>query len=183
MIRQDLIFLAVHLQTWTEPQSRRDLRNELKIFITVQLNQFLFDRYPCNQATDCASNGYPGMPAGRIDPVCRAEYRSFGREQPEGVRRECRTLPEGQEAPSGNPRQRRIKAAPGSPFLRILSFGDAKESMNAGFHRGCLANKGSVPFSFFSLRFYASVRDFEKNKPDLAPTANFPSHEVRSTGT
>jgi hypothetical protein len=42
-----------------------------------------------------------------VNPVCRAEYRSFRREQPEGVRHGCRTLPEVQDVPSGNPRRKR----------------------------------------------------------------------------
>jgi len=52
------------------------------------------------------------------------------------VRQGCRTLPEGQEVPSGlypsgatpvKTEERRKQAAFGAPFLWFLSFGEAKE--------------------------------------------------------
>jgi len=48
-----------------------------------------------------------------------------------GVRQGRRTLPEGQEpllAPPVENEERRKQAASGSPFLWVLSFGEAKES-------------------------------------------------------
>jgi len=44
---------------------------------------------------------------GRFSPVCRAEYRSFRRDQPEGAMQGCIGLTKGQEAPFGNPRRKR----------------------------------------------------------------------------
>jgi hypothetical protein len=65
-------------------------------------------------------------------PLCRTEHRSFWRDQPAGERQGCRSFSEGQEPlpkTLGKSEERRIKAASGSPFLWILSFGDAKESI------------------------------------------------------
>jgi hypothetical protein len=67
-------------------------------------------------------------------PLCRTEHRSFWRDQPAGERQGCRSFSEGQEPlpkTLGKSEERRIKAASGSPFLWILSFGDAKESIAA----------------------------------------------------
>jgi len=72
--------------------------------------------------------------AAPVFPVCRAEHRSFYRDQPEGVRQGCRTSAEGLGSPFCRPSikasARRIKAASGPPFLWILSFGGAKESIS-----------------------------------------------------
>jgi len=55
-----------------------------------------------------------------ISPVCRAEHRSFYRGSAEGQEPLLLTLDKSEE--------RRKQAATGSPFLWLLSFGEAKES-------------------------------------------------------
>jgi hypothetical protein len=60
-------------------------------------------------------------------PYAAPSTGDFGGNSPLGVRHGCRTLPEGQEVPSGNPvktEERRKQAAFGSPFLWILSFAE-----------------------------------------------------------
>ncbi len=67
-------------------------------------------------------------------PICRAEHRSFYREQPEGAPQGCGASAEGLGSPFCRPSikapERRTKAASGPPFLWILSFGGAKESIS-----------------------------------------------------
>ena len=66
-------------------------------------------------------------------PLCRAEHWRFYQEQPEGVRQGCRTLLEGQESLPANPDKTdgaQEASGIGSPFLWILSFGEAKESIS-----------------------------------------------------
>jgi hypothetical protein len=90
---------------------------------------------PCRNGV--LSNGAVNNPVTKktgwhgLHPVCRAEYRSFRREQPAGVRQGGRTLTKGQESLSSTPgesEERRSQAATGPPFLWLLSFGGAKES-------------------------------------------------------
>jgi hypothetical protein len=60
-----------------------------------------------------------------FNPVCRAEYRSFRREQPAGARQEPR-VDRGPGmallATPGESEERRKQAATGSPFFWILFF-------------------------------------------------------------
>ena len=66
-------------------------------------------------------------------PLCRAEHWRFCRESPEGVQQGCRALLEGQESLPANPdktARAQETSGIGSPFLWILSFGDAKESIS-----------------------------------------------------
>jgi len=66
-----------------------------------------------------------------VAPICRAEHRSFCREQPVRGRHGCRTSAEGQKPrllTLDKSEEHRTQAAIGSPFLWLLSFGEAKES-------------------------------------------------------
>jgi|GEM_PF-3828231 len=67
-----------------------------------------------------------------LSPVCRAEYYSFWREQPARGAAWMPHVDRGAGSPFCRPTlkavARRIKAAAGSPFLWLLSFGEAKES-------------------------------------------------------
>jgi len=66
-------------------------------------------------------------------PYAAPSTGAFGGNSPLGGRQGCRTLTKGQEPLSSTlveSEDRRIKAAIGSPFLWILSFGEAKESIS-----------------------------------------------------
>ncbi|WP_292434097.1 hypothetical protein [Methylobacter sp.] len=69
-----------------------------------------------------------------FNPVCRAEYRSFRREQARQGRGRKPRVARGPWtallATPGESEERRKQAATGSPFLWILSFGEAKESIS-----------------------------------------------------
>gem|GEM_PF-1809727 len=67
-------------------------------------------------------------------PLCRAEHRSFWRDQPAGERQGCRSFSEGQEPlpkTLGKSEERRKHAAFGCLFFWILFFGQAKKSIAA----------------------------------------------------
>jgi len=67
-------------------------------------------------------------------PYAAPSIAAFTEIGPIGERQGCRSLTKGQEPLSstfGKSEKRRIKAASGWPFLWILSFGDAKESISA----------------------------------------------------
>ncbi|MBD9354308.1 hypothetical protein [Methylomonas albis] len=68
-------------------------------------------------------------------PYAAPSTEAFGEISPLGERQGCRSFSEGLGSPFRKPSAkasaRRIKAAFGSLFLWILSFGDAKESISA----------------------------------------------------
>ncbi len=81
-------------------------------------------------------------------PVCRAEHRSFWRDQPEGVRQGCRTLTKGQEAPFVTPR-RKLRSAgnkrhPGRLFFGYFLLAEQKKVSRLSVREPTL-NQAVVP--------------------------------------
>jgi len=77
----------------------------------------------------------PFKPETWLLPYAAPSTGAFIENSPEGGRQGCRTSAEGLGSPFCRPSikasARRIKAASGPPFLWILSFGGAKESISA----------------------------------------------------
>ncbi|OAI07449.1 hypothetical protein A1353_07135 [Methylomonas methanica] len=76
------------------------------------------------------------LAAGRASfPYAAPSAEAFAENSPLGERQGCRSFSEGLGSPFRKPSAkalaRRSQAAFGSPFLWILSFGDAKESISA----------------------------------------------------
>ena len=68
-------------------------------------------------------------------PLCRAEHRSFWRDQPAGERQGRRSFSEGQEAPSENPRQKR--GAQETRGIRVSFLLDTFLWTSKEKYRGC----------------------------------------------
>ena len=89
-------------------------------------------------------------------PYAAPSTEAFGENSPLGERHGCRSFSEGLGSPfrkpSTNALARRIEAAFGSPFLWILSFGDAKESISAVGPRTDFKTSVAVATLFFKLR-------------------------------